>query len=165
MYDLPIGYWRTAKKLLEVERERWPEWISTMPGLNDWEEKLSRKEEELQLADRIFVASTFTANSLKSYPGDLAPIDIIPYGFPAVTGDIKHYQPFDNGRPVKLLFVGSLSQRKGIADLFAAVEALAGKVTLTVVGSKTTPMIVKLWRMPWLNTSISQVCHIQKYCN
>ncbi|MBC7888333.1 MAG: glycosyltransferase family 4 protein [Ferruginibacter sp.] len=138
LYDLPIGYWRTAHRLLDAERQRWPEWIPTMPGFSDWDEKLSRKEEELQLADRIFVASTFTANSLKDFPGILAPIQVIPYGFPPVSDEPKLYPDFNNGRPLKLLFVGSLSQRKGIADLFSAVEYFGEKVTLTVVGSKTT---------------------------
>jgi glycosyltransferase involved in cell wall biosynthesis len=39
---------------------------------------------------------------------------------------------------LKLLFVGGLSQRKGIADLFAVAAALGPKVELTVVGNKTT---------------------------
>ncbi len=138
LYDLPIGYWRTAHRLLELERIRWPEWASTMPGLNDWDEKLSRKDEELYLADKIFVASTFTANSLKDYPGVLPPIKVIPYGFPPVSNKIKDYPGFENSRPLKLLFVGSLSQRKGIADLFSVVNELDDKVTLTLVGSKTT---------------------------
>ncbi|CAN5430231.1 hypothetical protein BH11BAC3_BH11BAC3_06000 [soil metagenome] len=138
LYDLPIGYWRTAHRLLDIERKRWPEWALTMPGLNDWDEKLERKDEELQLADKIFVASTFTANSLKDYPGKLPPIKVIPYGFPPVEDRIKDYPGFENGRPLKLLFVGSLSQRKGIADLFSVVNDLGATVTLTLVGSKTT---------------------------
>jgi len=136
LYDLPIGYWRTAHRLLQAERQRWPEWAPTIIGLNDWEEKLLRKEEELQMADKIFVASTFTANSLKEFPGKLAPVYVIPYGFPPVSNENRKYEDFTNGRPLKLLFVGSLSQRKGIADLFSVVKDLGDKVELTLVGSK-----------------------------
>ncbi len=138
LYDLPIGYWRTAHRLLETERQRWPEWIPTMPGLSDWDEKLERKEEELRMADRIFVASTFTANTLKEFPGTLAPVEIIPYGFPPVSNEVRIYQSFKNNRPLKILFVGSLSQRKGIADLFAVADDFGKKVKLTLVGSKPT---------------------------
>lgn len=138
LYDLPIGYWRAAKKLLEIERERWPEWVSTMQGLNDSEEKLLNKEEELRMADRIFVASTFTSNTLKDFPGILAPVKVIPYGFPTVSSINRTYESFRNNRPIKLLFVGALSQRKGIADLFEAVKPFGRKVELTVVGRKTT---------------------------
>ncbi len=72
IYDLPIGYWRSARKLLSEEREKRPEWAATLTGFMDSEEKLARKDEELLLADHIFVASTFTAASLKEYPGQLA---------------------------------------------------------------------------------------------
>lgn len=137
LYDLPIGYWRTARKLLENEKERWPEWVNTMPGLVDSDEKLSCKDEELMLADRIFVASSFTASTLKDFPGKLAPVEVIPYGFPPV-GKIREYTYGVRKRPLKLLFVGSLSQRKGIADLFAAVDAIGLHVELTMVGRKVT---------------------------
>src|SRR5690606_4110038 len=60
-YDLPTGYWRAKENLLEIERVRWPDWISTMTSFNDSSEKLKRKDIELQLADRIIVASQFVA--------------------------------------------------------------------------------------------------------
>lgn len=106
-------------------------------GLTASQAKLDRKDEELKLASRIFVASSFTAKTLNDYPGKLAPVDVIPYGFPTVTGS-RDYEKIA-GRPLRLLFVGGLSQRKGIADLFAAVERLGDAVSLTVVGKKVTP--------------------------
>lgn len=136
LYDLPIGYWRAARRLMQAEQERWPAWASTLTGLVDSAEKLERKDEELRLADRIFVASKFTADTLREFPGPLAPVEILPYGFPPV-GASRTYEPLNN-RPLKLLFVGGLSQRKGIADLFAAVDALGSRVSLTVVGRKAT---------------------------
>ena len=135
MYDLPIGYWKAARLLLQQERDRWPQWVATIPGLTDQEDKLQRKDEELRLAERIFVASSFTAKTLREYPGKLAPVEIIPYGFPAVAVD-RRYLELKNRR-LKLLYVGSLSQRKGIADLFAAVDNLRAEVELTVLGPKT----------------------------
>jgi glycosyltransferase involved in cell wall biosynthesis len=138
IYDLPIGYWRTAHSLLIKEKERWPDWMATMPGLEDSASKLARKDEELRLADRIFVASSFTANTLKDFPEKIAPVQVIPYGFPTVSNEVRQYENFKKKRPLRLLFVGSLSQRKGIADLFEAVKFFGEKVTLTLVGSKTT---------------------------
>jgi glycosyltransferase involved in cell wall biosynthesis len=135
MYDLPIGYWKTARTLMWQERERWPEWVSTIHGLTDSAEKLARKDEELRLAERIFVASSFTAKTLKDYPGPLAPIEVIPYGFPHPAVNRQYTDP--GNRRLKLLYVGSLSQRKGIADLFAAVKHLSAEVELTLVGRKT----------------------------
>lgn len=134
LYDLPIGYWRTARKLMESELERWPEWAATLTGFKDSKEKLERKDQELSLADCVFVASSFTARSLINYPGELPQVAIIPYGFPKVYE--KRVFKSAQGRPIKLLFVGGLSQRKGIADLFWAVDQLKDHVSLTVIGRR-----------------------------
>lgn len=137
LYDLPTGYWRAARRLLNVERERWPEWVSTMSGFQDSETKLLRKDEELRMADQIFVASQFTARTLQDFPGTLAPVKVIPYGFPPVFAS-RQYSTSTAKGPLKLLFVGKLSQQKGVANLFAAVEKLHKYVELTVVGQKPT---------------------------
>ncbi|WCT13834.1 glycosyltransferase family 4 protein [Mucilaginibacter jinjuensis] len=154
LYDLPIGYWRSSIRLLEGEKDRWPDWVSTLGGLNESEEKLERKEEEIALADKIFVASTFTAKTLKDYPGKLPSYEVIPYGFPQVSRE-REYSNSING-PLKILFVGSLSQRKGIADLFAAVDNIGKAVELTIVGSKKhedcAPLNLALSKHRWISS-------------
>lgn len=135
LYELPIGYWKSMRRLLVEEKEKRPEWASTLTGFRDSDKKLFRKDEELRLADHIFVASSFTKKTLEEYEGSLAPISVIPYGFPPVCDDRK-YDKIDN-RKLKLLFVGGLSQRKGIANVFEAVSFLKDKVELTVVGRKS----------------------------
>ncbi len=134
VYDLPTGHWRAAQKLLQQEHERWPEWTTTMTGFKDSLIKLNRKDDELRLADLIIVASKFTAKTLQYFPDKVAPIKVVPYGFPAV-GSTKEYSPIK--RKLKLLFVGKLSQQKGIADLFAAADKFSSHVELTVIGRKT----------------------------
>lgn len=132
IYDLPIGYWRAMRELLEQERIRNPKWANTLGGFNDSESKLKRKDEELALANKIYVASTFTKKTLISYPGKLADIEVIPYGFPPVNTN-RQYINFAN-RKIKVLFVGGLSQRKGLSYLFEAVNGLEKNIELTVVG-------------------------------
>ncbi len=136
IYDLPIGYWRSARQLMQAEQERWPDWAPTLIGFRDSEEKLARKDQELELADQIMVASRFTAHTLEAFPGPTGPVTVIPYGFPPVPVSRNYNSP--TGRPLKLLFVGALSQRKGIADLFAAACLLGRHVQLTVVGHRVT---------------------------
>ena len=133
-YDLPIGYWKAASRLLKDEQHRWPEYSPTLTGFNNSVEKLARKDKELQLADTIFVASTFTANTLLEFEDKIAKVNIIPYGFPPV-GSTKEYD-YNGQRKLKVLFVGGLSQRKGIADLFAVADGLKNDIELTVVGKK-----------------------------
>ena len=65
IYDLPIGYWRAAQQIYREEAERQPEWAETLTGIRDSDEKLARKEEELKLAERVIVASSFTEQTLK----------------------------------------------------------------------------------------------------
>lgn len=134
IYDLPIGHWRAMRELLDGERKRLPEWAMTLGGFNDTDAKLARKDEELRLADKIYVASSFTKWSLKDYPGRLAEVEVIPYGFPPVNRN-RRYEAFDNGRKIKALYVGGLSQRKGIAYVFEAMKGLEDRIDMTVVGS------------------------------
>lgn len=134
IYDLPIGYWKSARLLLEKEFEINPDWSGTLTGFNDSSDKLNKKDRELALADVIFVASSFTKKTLKEYSGNLPEIKVIPYGFPPANNQ-KEYKPLVN-RKLKVLFVGGLSQRKGISYLFEAVEGLEDKVELTIVGQK-----------------------------
>lgn len=156
-YDLPIGYWKTARLLLEDEQKRWPEWGATLTGFHDSETKLRRKDEELLLADKIFVASQFTLKTLQKFPGKLAPIKVIPYGFPPV---VDNFQPRKSvNKRLKLLFVGGLSQRKGIANLFAAVDLIGSQVELTVVGHKVTESCVPLNKALEKHTWIPSLPH------
>lgn len=141
-YDLPIGYWRAARELMQEEWERRPDWASTLTGFKDSAKKLARKDEELALADHIFVASSFTKKTLESYPSQLAPITVIPYGFPEPY--LKRQYELIKDRPLKLLFVGGLSQRKGIANVLEAVEVLGGNVQLTVIGRKAVEDCIPL---------------------
>ncbi|MCR4031240.1 MULTISPECIES: glycosyltransferase family 4 protein [Flavobacterium] len=137
IYDLPIGYWKSARLLMQREFEINPDWAETLTGFNDSPEKLNKKDQELALADVIFVASTFTKKTLEEYAGKLPEIKVIPYGFPDVKSK-KEYLPLVN-RKLKVLFVGGLSQRKGLSYLFEAVEGLQDKIDLTIVGHKAVP--------------------------
>lgn len=152
LYDLPTGHWRASRILLEEERKNRPEWAITLKSFKDSDFKLNRKDEELSLADAIFVASNFTKRTLELFPKRLAPIYMVPYGFPEVYKGRK----YDNikNRKLKLLFVGGLSQLKGIANLFEAVSYLGDRVELTIVGRKVAqgciPLEKELEKHRWI---------------
>ncbi|ADF50908.1 glycosyl transferase group 1 [Zunongwangia profunda SM-A87] len=159
LYDLPIGYWLAARRLMQQEVEARPEWAPTMVGFRDSAAKLARKDKELALADHIFVASSFTKETLQDYPGTLAPISVVPYGFPPVAINRTYNNP--HGK-LKLLFVGGLSQRKGLANLFEAVD-LIGKqhIELTIVGRKSGGACVPLEKALQEHTYIPGLPHAQ----
>jgi glycosyltransferase involved in cell wall biosynthesis len=153
-YELPIAHWRSIHRILTEENLFRPDWATTMTGLTDSTNKLLKKDQELLSSDRIFVASSYTAKTLEDFPGQLPPIKIIPYGFPAVT-DIRNYEQI-KGRPLRILFVGGLSQRKGIATLLDAVDGLGKEIELTIVGRKIAedcePLNIALKKHIWIDT-------------
>lgn len=137
LYDLPIGYWRAARSLLEEEARREPEWASTLIGNYDSAEKTARKDAELQLADFVIVASSFTRRTLEESDGVRGAIITLPYGAPSIATAEEWAAPAPppEGR-LRVLFVGSLGQRKGLSYLFRAVRRLGSGVELTVIGAR-----------------------------
>jgi len=152
IYDLPTGYWRAHEKYLVDEIKERPDWMKTITCVFDSKEKLARKDEELALADIIFVASNFTKKTLELFPGALAPIYVIPYGFPPIC-EKRTYKSIKS-RKIKLLFVGNLTQLKGIANVFEAVATLKDQVDLTVVGKRVSynfsPLEKELAKYTWI---------------
>lgn len=142
VYELPIGYWRAARAIFREEREREPEWAVTLEGLGDSEAKLERKDEELRGASTIIVPSTFVRDTLKMAPEmPPVPVHLNPYGGPSAVAEKVTART--NGK-LRVLFVGSLGQRKGLGYVLRAVEMLGNAVELTLIGRKTTERCVPL---------------------
>ena len=150
LYDLPIGYWRVGQRIYREEAEREPEWAGTLTGVRDSPRKLARKDAELELADAVFVASTFTQSTLAEAPGLTAPVHVVPYGAPPPVPRSAFERP---GGKLRVLFAGSLTQRKGISYLLAALAPLGSQVELTLLGAKTgtcAPLEEALRRHRWI---------------
>ncbi len=133
LYDLPIGYWRAGHEIYAEEAAREPAWAATLTGRADSPAKLARKDAELAQADAIFTASSFTRQTLALAPGVRCPVHVVPYGAPPPVAQV----PVSGAGKLRVLFAGSLGQRKGISYLLDAVGRLAGHVELTLLGSRT----------------------------
>ncbi|PWT86452.1 MAG: glycosyl transferase family 1 [Acidobacteria bacterium] len=134
IYELPIGYWRPYRELMEEEAAREPAWASTLPGNIDSSAKLARKDEELALADQIIVPSRFVRESLSKAGALSVPISVVPYGASRATRIKKEPRPRD--AKLRVIFVGALTQRKGISYLFRAIDQVGPRVELTVIGRR-----------------------------
>ena len=136
IYELPIGYWRYYRELMQEEAFLQPEWAVTLQGMSDSDEKLRRKDEELALATDIVVPSDFVRETLRKARLE-APVNILPYGAPSPRHIVQTERIRKVGK-LKILFVGGLSQRKGVSYLLQAVTRLGSKVELTLVGRRPT---------------------------
>ncbi|WP_369765676.1 glycosyltransferase family 4 protein [Flavobacterium sp. WC2429] len=143
IYDLPIAYWETGRKLMQEEAIRLPQWASTLGGgIKDSEVKLARKTQEMELADVIVGPGSFVMNSIPAWAKDKKQI-VSPFGSPIVTNDSKKQliEKKDTNAPLRVLFVGSMGQRKGLGDLFTAMQLLNNpKIELVVLGSLLAPL-------------------------
>jgi len=138
IYEHPIIYWREVRRYQREEAELHPEWKATLGALQDSEEKLARKDAELALADVVIVPSTFSKDSLKQAPGLKASVQVVPYGAPSVS-----HAAASERRSGKLavLFVGALSQAKGLNYLLGAAAKLERQIDLTLIGKRVSPVV------------------------
>jgi glycosyltransferase involved in cell wall biosynthesis len=140
VYDLPIAYWQTAQRLLQEEAQRYPQWEPTLGGTRDSEEKLARKTRELDLAELVICPSDFVLDSLPESARASKQCVVAPFGSPSLEpGETVERKPTD--RPLRVLFAGALTQRKGLADLFAAMKLVDSRgIQLVAMGSLLRPL-------------------------
>jgi glycosyltransferase involved in cell wall biosynthesis len=129
IYEQHGCYWKGIEEATKNEIEKNPEWANSINSPFLQKESQEKLELELDMADKILVASQFCANSL---PLSLKnKISIIPYGFPKVIDNRMYVQ----NKKIKILFVGNLSQMKGLSYLFDAVSPYRNHIELSLIGS------------------------------
>jgi len=143
IYDLPIAYWQKGRELMLQEAARLPIWAATLGGgIIDSNEKLDRKTRELELADLIVCPGQFVRDSIPAWASNKKTV-MAPFGSPQLItdGKLNLNKEYDVTRPLRILFAGSMGQRKGLGDLFAAIKLLNRKdIELVVMGSLLAPM-------------------------
>lgn len=133
--ELATAHVTEAKRILGAEAKLWPEWADSIDNLvfEPWYEK--RLEEEPVLANKVIAASQFTKQSLINSGIDAGKVEVLPLGF-----DLRHipYQErtsHNTNAPLRLLYVGTVTQRKGIAYLLEAMSNFSkNDVELHIVG-------------------------------
>ncbi|HBW31049.1 MAG TPA: glycosyl transferase family 1, partial [Nostoc sp. UBA8866] len=136
LYDLPIPYYRMTGNIMRQEAELFPELAPVIQTIREPIWKLHRKEQEIQLADHIFVASSVTKQSLLDIGVKAEKISVIPYGAP-----VEYFQPqAKTDDCFRALFVGRVSPRKGVHYLLQAWQNLKLQdAELVIVGQNLFP--------------------------
>jgi glycosyltransferase involved in cell wall biosynthesis len=129
----------SVRRILSRELEEHPDCAESLQ--KEWELSLETQDferlaSEPSLAAHCLVASSFTKRTLVENGIDPSSITVIPYGV-----DSQRFAPGEaaNERslaaPLRLLFVGTIAQRKGIKYLLEALRLLPSQhVELTVCG-------------------------------
>jgi glycosyltransferase involved in cell wall biosynthesis len=134
IYELPILYYREMRRLFQPEVDRLPELGRFFQSFREPQEKLERKDQELQKADVIVVPSTFVRRSVERFLNVKAKFVVAPYGADTST-TMKAWSEADQRGPLRLLFVGSLGPRKGVHHLFESISSLPPRsIHLTLIG-------------------------------
>jgi glycosyltransferase involved in cell wall biosynthesis len=152
IYELPSSYWHWEHRFLSEEAERNPAFAGLLPKLQDSPRHMQWKDEELHLADFVFVASQHVRHTLHGVVPD-EKIRVVSYGAPPIRP--RTPVPRDANRPLKVLFVGALIQRKGISYLLDAIDRLGAEVELTIAGRRFRPnsrVDEALGRVRWFET-------------
>ena len=129
-----IGHLEHGLELAREEAALAPLFAESMPDSPSW--IIQRHRDELIETDAILVPSEYVRQTLVTRGVAAAKIAVIPYGV-----DVERFRPPALPRPrdrFRLLFVGHLSQRKGIGYLLEAAQRLRHLpgIELVLVGRK-----------------------------
>jgi colanic acid/amylovoran biosynthesis glycosyltransferase len=101
---------------------------------------IAREEREYQLADRIVVPSEFARQSFVKYGIPAARLALLPFAFtaPAFRADARSIeqraQRIRSGAPLRIVYTGILSFRKGMHDMLTVLQTLGPRMQFRLVG-------------------------------
>ena len=129
----------------EIERiaDTHGDWL--VGGTPAWsEQRIARNDIEYAEADRIVCGSPFVAQSIQKYSpveGLAEKLRVLPYSYDAILfAGAPLPKPVPKKEPVRFLFAGQVTARKGIQHLLAAIKALPStEARLTLVGPIMVP--------------------------
>ena len=149
IYELPTAHTRFKVGFFREEAELQPDFAATLPTIRVDEAWLRRKDEELALADCVIVPCGYVRTTLPEFVPPERVI-VVPYGAPPV---VARPLPRQGNAKLRVLFVGNLSQGKGISYLLEAIRRVEPLVELTMIGTRVgscRPLDEALGRYRWI---------------
>jgi alpha-maltose-1-phosphate synthase len=132
--DQVIGHIAVGVPMLHEEQRLHPEWADSVPSHAAGAEIIDRCIAEAHEADSILAASEYVRDTLVTIGVRREKIFLLPYGV-----DVQRFRPPAEKRSAstfRALFVGQISQRKGIKYLLEAWKRLAlPDAELVILGS------------------------------
>jgi glycosyltransferase involved in cell wall biosynthesis len=109
---------------------------------------LARKRDELAQADKILCCSEFQAQQLAAQGIPSERLRVVPLWADHAFWSAIQPKPKPTGSPLRVLFVGTLSLKKGLPYLLAALTELGNTVECRLVGTPSSEMLPALARLP-----------------
>ncbi|MGK7952407.1 MAG: glycosyltransferase family 4 protein [Xenococcaceae cyanobacterium] len=126
------------EQLVSKERDRYPQYASTwQPAPTEY---WVNWQQECSLADRIIVNSRWSSQALQKTGISTDKIKIVPLAYkpPEESSNFTRIYPssFSHNRPLRVLFLGQIILRKGVAKIFEAIDLLSNEpIEFWLVGS------------------------------
>lgn len=134
--EQPIAPHEELDKIRTEEQISWPGWENPNKNQVDLTQSIERQHRVWELADLLVAPSSYVHSSMVKHGAQEEKIRTFPYAV-----SLQDYQPYqirkyNKNRPLRVLFVGSLSLRKGIPYLLKALSRFpANAIEATFVGS------------------------------
>lgn len=132
--NYPLAHHAFTRRYLQEEADLEPAFRATLNSHDSPKWQVDRLDKEIELANHILVGSSFAKETFLMEGVPAEKIEVIPYG-----ADTSLFKPAEckiiNHNQFNVIFVGQLSQRKGLSYLLRAYERIHGPGTsLTLVG-------------------------------
>ncbi|WP_159018150.1 glycosyltransferase [Algibacter sp. L3A6] len=119
-------------KYIGYLRDRYPMFKSIQED-HIYNKAASIKQSEYNLMDHVITLSTFARDTMINYGIEKKKVHVVSLGFDPKSFSPKASYNLDKTAPIKLLFAGTMTKRKGVHLLFEAMERLEN-VELTLIG-------------------------------
>lgn len=120
------------KDIVQAEMERWPGWAAE--EIVRYAPYEDRRRAEWELASTVVVNSEWSKEALIEQDVSPEKIHVVPLAYESRTEPVVP-DPVPNDRPLRVLWLGTVSVSKGIQYLVEAARRLAGHpITISVVG-------------------------------
>ncbi len=168
--DYPIAHHRFSDELLREEAALNPAFAPTLQLQGLSPRASDRLESEIELADRVFVNSSFSLTTFLSAGVPEEKLALTPFGV-----DVEMFSPNESaparseGRPFRILFAGQVTQRKGISYLVDAfAQANIPRAELVFLGRPVGPARTLLERPGvsfWPPVPIGELARLYHECD
>lgn len=134
--EMTIAHLPFAKRLLEEEAKLVPEWAETIDFTNFPSQYEERLINEPLTATHVIAISSFLKKTLEKDGVQTEKIHVIPLGFDASEVTFQKETVSIANRPLKILYAGRITQRKGMSYLLEAIQSFNSKdVELHIIGN------------------------------